>query len=101
MCIFEYIYFARPDAIMEDVLVYEARLNMGRRLARTIRDSHSDLRIDCVIPVPDSARPAAMELAREYEAAGELEQAKRVYSALTLAPACRSDSTPRPCMERQ
>ena len=64
-CIFEYIYFARPDAIMEGVLVYEARLNMGRRLARLMRDSHSDLPIDCVIPVPDSARPAAMELARE------------------------------------
>ena len=64
-CVFEYIYFARPDAIMEGVLVYEARLNMGRRLARTMRDSHSDLEIDCVIPVPDSARPAAMELARE------------------------------------
>ena len=66
-CIFEYIYFARPDAIMEDVLVYEARLNMGRRLARAIRESHSDLDIDSVVPVPDSARPAAMELARELK----------------------------------
>ena len=66
-CIFEYIYFARPDAIMEGVLVYEARLNMGRRLAKSIRERHSDLEIDCVVPVPDSSRPAAMELARELK----------------------------------
>ncbi len=62
-CAFEYIYLARPDSVMEGVSVYDARLNMGRLLAQTIQSAHSDLRIDCVVPVPDSGRVAAMELA--------------------------------------
>ena len=62
-CVFEYIYLARPDSVLEGVPVYDARLNMGKRLAQTIRDKHSDLHIDCVVPVPDSGRVAAMELA--------------------------------------
>lgn len=62
-CIFEYIYFARPDSRLEGASVYAARLNMGRKLAETIRRDHAALRIDCVIPVPDSGRIAAMELA--------------------------------------
>ena len=64
-CIFEYIYLARPDSILDGVLVYEARLNMGRRLAEKIRRDHAGLKIDCVVPVPDSGRVAAMELAQE------------------------------------
>ena len=64
-CIFEYIYLARPDSVLDGVLVYEARLNMGRRLAEKIRRDYPELSIDCVVPVPDSGRVAAMELAHE------------------------------------
>ncbi|MGI9338674.1 MAG: amidophosphoribosyltransferase [Gammaproteobacteria bacterium] len=62
-CVFEYIYLARPDSVLDGVPVYDARLNMGRLLAETIRREHNDLHIDCVVPVPDSGRVAAMELA--------------------------------------
>ena len=50
-CIFEYIYLARPDSVLDGVLVYEARLNMGRRLAEKIRRDYPELSIDCVVPV--------------------------------------------------
>lgn len=62
-CIFEYIYLARPDSTLAGASVYAARLNMGRKLAGKIRRDNADLEIDCIIPVPDSGRIAAMELA--------------------------------------
>ena len=62
-CMFEYIYLARPDSTLEGVSVYKARLNMGRKLGEKIRREYSDLEIDCIVPVPDSGRVAALELA--------------------------------------
>ena len=62
-CIFEYVYLARPDSVIDGVSVYESRLHMGRHLARKIRRSMPNLDIDVVIPVPDTSRPSALELA--------------------------------------
>jgi amidophosphoribosyltransferase len=62
-CVFEFVYFARPDTYLEGASVYQARLHMGRRLARTFR--RRNLRADVVIPVPDSACTAALALAQE------------------------------------
>jgi amidophosphoribosyltransferase len=62
-CIFEYVYLARPDSVMDGISVYETRLNMGESLADKIKKSFSHLDIDVVIPIPDSSRPSALQLA--------------------------------------
>jgi amidophosphoribosyltransferase len=63
-CVFEYVYFARPDSIMDGVSVYEARLNMGEKLAEKILRQFGDQHnIDVVIPVPDTSRTSALQTA--------------------------------------
>lgn len=62
-CIFEYVYLARPDSMIEDVSVYKARLRMGEKLAEKILRLRPDHDIDAVIPIPDTARTAASALA--------------------------------------
>ena len=64
-CAFEYVYLARPDSVMNGISVYEARLRMGERLADTIAKYTPHHAIDVVMPIPDSSRPAAMQVARK------------------------------------
>ncbi|HWU69386.1 MAG TPA: amidophosphoribosyltransferase [Stenotrophobium sp.] len=62
-CIFEHVYLARPDSVMDDVYVYKARLRMGVKLAEKILREWPDHDIDVVIPIPDTSRVAGAELA--------------------------------------
>src|ERR687898_1142347 len=63
-CIFEYVYFARPDAIIDNISVHKARLRMGDLLAEKIRRIWPDHDIDAVIPIPDTSRTAAVQVAQ-------------------------------------
>jgi len=63
-CLFEYVYLSRPDSVINDVSVFRARQNMGRKLGEQIRREWADHDIDLVIGVPDTSRVAASELAR-------------------------------------
>jgi amidophosphoribosyltransferase len=63
-CIFEYVYLARPDSVIDGVSVYEARLAMGELLAEKVKNYIPVDEIDVVIPIPDSSRPSAMQLAQ-------------------------------------
>ena len=62
-CVFEYVYFARPDSVMDGVSIYDARLHMGEYLADNVAKSLRLGDIDVVMPIPDSSRPSAMQLA--------------------------------------
>lgn len=62
-CIFEYVYLARPDSIIDNVSVYKSRLRMGEKLAKKILREREDHNIDVVIPIPDTSRTSAMEVA--------------------------------------
>ena len=62
-CLFEYVYFARPDSVIDGTSVYSARLAMGETLAEKIRTELDINDIDVVMPIPDTSRPCAMQLA--------------------------------------
>ena len=62
-CIFEYVYFARPDSMIDNVFVHKARMRMGHKLAKRILREWADHDIDVVMPIPDTSRTAALEMA--------------------------------------
>jgi amidophosphoribosyltransferase len=63
-CVFEYIYLARPDSVIDNIPVYKARINMGKRLAQKIKRDRPHHDIDVVIPIPDTSRTTALALAQ-------------------------------------
>ena len=64
-CIFEFVYLARPDSVIDGTSVYESRIHMGAELARRLRAMPEARDVDVVIPIPDSSRPSAMQLAND------------------------------------
>ncbi|MEO6291566.1 MAG: amidophosphoribosyltransferase [Burkholderiaceae bacterium] len=62
-CIFEFVYLARPDSVMDGISVYQARLNLGETLAKRVISTVPPSDIDVVIPIPESSRPSAAQLA--------------------------------------
>jgi len=62
-CIFEYVYFARPDSVIDNVFVHKARMRMGHNLAEKVKNTWKNHDIDVVIPIPDTSRTSAHEMA--------------------------------------
>ena len=66
-CIFEYVYFSRPDSKIDEISVYKARMRMGSKLAQSIKKINPDHDIDVIIPIPDSSTTAALQLAVDLD----------------------------------
>ena len=66
-CIFEHVYFARPDSLMDEISIYKTRMRQGEALGRKIQRLRPDLHIDVVIPIPDTSRIAAQSMAYELD----------------------------------
>ncbi|MDP3970674.1 MAG: amidophosphoribosyltransferase [bacterium] len=64
-CIFEYVYFSRPDSLENNISVYKARLRMGQALAKRLKPLQKELKIDVVIPAPSTSNTAALALAHD------------------------------------
>jgi amidophosphoribosyltransferase len=66
-CIFEYVYFARPDSFIDEISVYSARVEMGKKLGDRIKEEYSDLDIDVVIPIPETSNDIALQIAQAID----------------------------------
>jgi amidophosphoribosyltransferase len=66
-CIFEFVYFARPDSFIDGISVYASRVNMGRKLGEKIKREWSDLDIDVVIPIPETSMDVALQIANTLD----------------------------------
>ncbi|CAM2876827.1 MULTISPECIES: amidophosphoribosyltransferase [Vibrio] len=66
-CIFEFVYFARPDSFIDKISVYSARVEMGKRLGERIKNEFSDLDIDVVIPIPETSNDIALQIAQAID----------------------------------
>ena len=64
-CIFEFVYLARPDSVLDGISVYQARLNLGETLAKRVVSTVPPSDIDVIIPIPESSRPSATQLAHQ------------------------------------
>jgi len=63
-CIFEYVYFARPDSFIDEISVYAARVEMGKKLGERIKNDYIELDIDVVIPIPETSNDIALQIAQ-------------------------------------
>lgn len=66
-CIFEFVYFARPDSTIDGISVYASRVNMGKRLGEKIKREWADLHIDVVIPIPETSMDVALQIANTLQ----------------------------------
>ncbi|UYI46268.1 amidophosphoribosyltransferase [Vibrio natriegens] len=66
-CIFEFVYFARPDSFIDKISVYSARVEMGKKLGERISEDYSDLDIDVVIPIPETSCDIALQIAQAID----------------------------------
>ncbi|GAL20216.1 amidophosphoribosyltransferase [Vibrio maritimus] len=66
-CIFEFVYFARPDSFIDKISVYSARVEMGKKLGERIKDEFADLDIDVVIPIPETSCDIALQIAQAID----------------------------------
>ncbi len=83
-CIFEYVYLARPDSILDNVSVYQSRMEMGKRLGQKLIREWPDHDIDVIIPVPDTSRTAALEVAKDLRVSYREGFIKNRYIARTF-----------------